>query len=61
MRHIETQTPANEPLALAEGPVWDDQSGVLWFVDITQQLVLRLDPDLRTLHRFPMPADESVE
>lgn len=57
MRRIEIETPIDEPLALAEGPVWDDQSGVLWFVDITQQLVLRLDPDSRALQRFRMPAE----
>ncbi|SKA36169.1 Sugar lactone lactonase YvrE [Enhydrobacter aerosaccus] len=56
MRPIETRTPLNEPLDLAEGPVWDDMLGMLWFVDITQQLILQLDPDSGALRRFPMPA-----
>ncbi|HEX3402579.1 MAG TPA: SMP-30/gluconolactonase/LRE family protein, partial [Acetobacteraceae bacterium] len=55
MRHIETQTLVH-PLSLAEGPVWDDRERVLWFVDITDQQVLRLDPGSGSLRRFPMPA-----
>jgi sugar lactone lactonase YvrE len=56
MRHIEVQTLV-AGLSLAEGPVWDESSGVLWFVDITEKLILRLEPESRTLDRFRMPAE----
>ena len=45
-----------DQLCLAEGPVWDDQALVLWFVDITAQQILRLAPDTGVLDRFAMPA-----
>jgi sugar lactone lactonase YvrE len=52
---IRTLTP--EPFGLLESPVWDDREGVLWFVDITAPLVLRLEPESGRLDRFPMPAE----
>lgn len=56
MRPFDTQTLLS-PLALGEGPVWDDQLGVLWLVDITEKMVLRLDAFSRTVGRFGMPAE----
>jgi sugar lactone lactonase YvrE len=46
----------DRPLALGESPVWDDREGVLWFADITGQLVLCLEPGLPDPRIFPMPA-----
>jgi sugar lactone lactonase YvrE len=56
MREFEIEIMIDFPLALGESPVWDDGEGVLWFVDITERLVLRLDPASRHVERFEMPA-----
>lgn len=57
MRQLEIRAMIDLPLALGEGPVWDAREGVLWFVDVTEKLVLRLDPESRILRRFAMPAE----
>lgn len=45
---MESQDPVvtqlTEPLALAEGPFWDDLDQKLYFVDIDGKTVHRLDP-----------------
>ncbi|ONG49494.1 calcium-binding protein [Pseudoroseomonas deserti] len=46
----------DRPLTLGESPVWDDRDGVLWFVDIAEQRVLRLEPETGRLRDFAMPA-----
>lgn len=40
---------------IGEGPVWDDQRGVLWFVDIPARLLLALNPASGRVDRFEMP------
>lgn len=57
MQLTDLRTLTHEAFALLEGPVWDDREGVLWFVDITAPLVLRLEPESGRLDRFPMPAE----
>lgn len=56
MRQLNITTMLDRPLTLGEGPVWDAEQGVLWFVDVVEQLVLRLDPASRALQQFAMPA-----
>ena len=41
---------------LGEGPVWDAQKGVLWFVDIKQHRVHRLDPATEAVETWDAPA-----
>lgn len=41
---------------LGEGPVWDAAAGLLWFVDIKQHHVHRLDPRTDTVTRWSAPA-----
>lgn len=41
---------------LGEGPVWDSRDACLWFVDIKQQLVHRLDPDTGAAVSWQAPA-----
>ena len=57
MQLTDLRTLTHEAFALLESPVWDDREGVLWFVDITAPLVLRLEPESGRLDRFPMPAE----
>lgn len=40
---------------LGEGPVWDERIGVVWFTDIQQAQLLRLDWPSRVLTRFALP------
>lgn len=40
---------------LGEGPVWDDRANCLWFTDIQQSQLLRLDWTTRELIRFSLP------
>lgn len=40
---------------LGEGPVWDGRIGALWFTDIQQEQLLRLDWPSRMLTRFALP------
>jgi sugar lactone lactonase YvrE len=37
-------TPVTGPVEHGEGPHWDAETGVLFFVDISQELVNRYDP-----------------
>lgn len=41
---------------LGEGPVWDAREGALWFVDIKQKLVHRLDPANGSQRHWAAPA-----
>lgn len=41
---------------LAEGPAWDVQGGLLWFVDIKQRLVHRYDPCGGAVQSWTAPA-----
>lgn len=43
-------------MMLGEGPVWDAAAGLLWFVDIKQHRVHRLDPATDTVESWPAPA-----
>jgi sugar lactone lactonase YvrE len=56
MKDVRIKALIDRPLTLAEGPVWDEREGVLWFVDVVEQLVLRLDPASRAIEEFVMPA-----
>lgn len=56
MHALEIETMIDVPLALGESPVWDDHAQRLWFADITEQLIFRLDPVTRAIARFPMPS-----
>ncbi|MBU6165125.1 MAG: SMP-30/gluconolactonase/LRE family protein [Alphaproteobacteria bacterium] len=40
---------------LAEGPVWDDRLGRLWFTDIQSAQLLAWDHAAGTLQRWPLP------
>lgn len=40
---------------LGEGPVWDARDAALWFVDIKQQRVHRIDPDSGATASWPAP------
>jgi xylono-1,5-lactonase len=40
---------------LGEGPVWDERSGMLWFVDIKEQQVYRFDPAQGVLRSWTAP------
>lgn len=42
---------------LGEGPVWDEARQVLWFVDIKQRQVYRLDPTTGAVNCWHAPAD----
>lgn len=56
---------ASEPVALrrigtqsdilGECPLWDDRSGVLWWVDIRRPAIRRLDPATAAVETFEMP------
>ncbi|WP_380787882.1 SMP-30/gluconolactonase/LRE family protein [Sphingomonas sp. R86521] len=43
-------------MMLGEGPVWDGAAGQLWFVDIKQHRVHRLDPATAAVETWPAPA-----
>lgn len=43
------------PLEIGENPVWDDDRGVLWFVDIVAPAVYSFQPITKALARFDMP------
>jgi sugar lactone lactonase YvrE len=45
---------------VAEGPFWDADDGVLWWVDITRKEVLRWRPGTETPRRWPVPDFPSV-
>lgn len=40
---------------IGEGPVWDADQGVLWFVDILAPAIFRFAPATRGLTRYDMP------
>ncbi|WP_454884696.1 SMP-30/gluconolactonase/LRE family protein [Sphingomonas oryzagri] len=40
---------------LGEGPVWDERTGKLWFVDIKEQRVHRFDPEQGVLRSWKAP------
>ena len=40
-----------------EGPVWDTEEGALYWVDIPEKVVHRLDPSTGELRRWSVPAD----
>lgn len=40
---------------LGEGPVWDAREQALWFTDIQESQLLRLDWPSQALHRFDLP------
>jgi sugar lactone lactonase YvrE len=41
---------------LGEGPVWDAEAGVLWWVDIEGRQIHRFDPVTRTDNAIPTPS-----
>ncbi len=57
MRQSEPTRVIDLPLILGESPVWDEERGVLWFIDITAQLIWRLDPESGALARHALPAE----
>jgi sugar lactone lactonase YvrE len=46
----------NFPLGIGESPVWDEKSGVLWFVDIVAPRLYRFDAETSDVTCFEMPA-----
>ena len=42
---------------LAEGPLWDDRDGALWWVDILGRAVHRFDPVAGGDRAYPMPTE----
>ncbi|MGT2476584.1 SMP-30/gluconolactonase/LRE family protein [Paraburkholderia terrae] len=44
------------PLEIGESPLWDNDRGILWFVDIAAHAIYSFEPVKRTLDRFEMPA-----
>ncbi len=40
---------------LGESPLWDDERGCLWFIDIPARALHRLDPATRKVDTWPMP------
>ncbi|KPH04418.1 SMP-30/gluconolactonase/LRE family protein (plasmid) [Rhizobium acidisoli] len=44
-----------QPLTVGESPVWDDETGTLWLVDILAPAVVRVSPQGKIDH-FDMPA-----
>lgn len=59
-RHIEVRLAVDAKAALGEGPSWDDQEGVLIWVDITPGLVHRFDPSSGTDQVIPVGQSVSV-
>lgn len=41
---------------LGESPLWDEHAACLWWVDIRQPAIRRIDPATGALHTWPMPA-----
>lgn len=41
---------------VGEGPLWDVDAGVLWWVDIKRPAILRFDPATGAVDRWTMPA-----
>lgn len=41
---------------LGESPLWDERAGCLWWVDIRQPAIRRLDPVTAEVRTWPMPA-----
>jgi sugar lactone lactonase YvrE len=41
--------------SVGEGPVWDVQTQRLYWIDILEKAVFRLDPETGTTHRWPVP------
>ncbi|APO79021.1 SMP-30/gluconolaconase/LRE domain-containing protein (plasmid) [Rhizobium etli 8C-3] len=44
-----------QPLGVGESPVWDEESGTLWLVDIQAPAVIRISPQGK-VDRFDMPS-----
>ncbi|MBW6401398.1 SMP-30/gluconolactonase/LRE family protein [Roseomonas sp. HJA6] len=57
MRNLAIRDVVTVPLGLAESPVWDDDAGALWLVEITERRVLRVAPESGAITRFDMPAE----
>lgn len=54
--NYEVRTVWHGAMSLGEGPVWDTAAQTLWFVDIKQQRVHRLDPATGAVESWPAPA-----
>jgi D-xylonolactonase len=52
----DVRTVWNGSALLGEGPVWDAHAAKLWFVDIKQHRVHRLDPETRAVETWSAPA-----
>ncbi len=52
----EIRVAARLETVVGEGPVWLPETGELWFVDIKNPTIFRLDPARGRLDRWPMPA-----
>ncbi len=48
---------ARPDTVLGEGPIWDERRQCLWFVDIKQPRLLRLDPATGALSQWAAPAE----
>jgi sugar lactone lactonase YvrE len=50
------ETVARPRTEVGEGPLWDADEGVLWWVDIKRPAILRFEPTSGAVARWPMPA-----
>jgi sugar lactone lactonase YvrE len=53
--HPDVRPVFQQPLTVGESPVWDEETGTLWFVDILAPALVRLSPSGQ-IDRFDMPA-----
>lgn len=42
-------------LAIGESPVWDEEKGLLWFIDVLRPAAFTLEPASGTVVEYPMP------
>ena len=49
--HPQVRSVIEQPLTVGESPVWDDETGTLWFVDILAPAVVRLSASGKSLPR----------
>ena len=51
---IQARNVLSAQLTLGEGPLWDDQEQVLWWIDVEEGLVFRYDPTTKFNKRFEL-------
>lgn len=56
IEHPKVEQVIDFPLALGEGPAWDERQQALYFVDIIAPALFRLDIRTREVAKWPMPS-----